>query len=231
MDYAQFRNSWDEAMRHNGFGKLGTLVNERIGLAAQDRLYQMIIPHQLSGPSPHMFYVTAELFWRWDALLSARFATTEEDLLTEILGRKHPVRTEPHYLRVDIVLHASLPGDRFYPLPGGAAWRDWVAEVASLVAPHFPMVADDTADHPAVISWQEEPEIQVQCGSGGQLYLLGVSLAAAQMIRLPRQWDDPGRRSDPQPDAQLDELFERVNMGMDAWAGALDELVITRRDS
>jgi hypothetical protein len=51
------------------------------------------------------------------------------------------------------------------------------------------------------------------------------------MICLPRQWGDPEqRRRDSDPDAQLDELFERLEMGLDAWQGALDELLTARKD-
>ena len=38
---------------------------------------------QRAGP----FHVSAGLSWKWDAALAARSATTEEDLLIEVLGR------------------------------------------------------------------------------------------------------------------------------------------------
>ena len=231
MDYADFRRNWDESLKRSGLVREKIFAEERLGLTSMDRLYQVVIPYRVGNNSPRLFYITAELNWRWDALLSARFATTEDDLLTELLGRKHPESSEQPFLRVNVGLHASVPRDGFFPFPGSAAWRDWAAEVTSLVAPHFPMVADDDPEHPALNSWLEEPEIQLNCSPGGQLYLLGVSLAAGQMICLPRQWDDPEqRRRDLEPDAQLDELFERLEMGLDAWQGALDELLTARRE-
>jgi hypothetical protein len=230
MDYANFRIVWDEALKRSGLVWEKIFVDERLGLTSMDRLYQVVIPYQFGNNSPHLFYITAELSWSWDALLSARFATTEDDLLTELFGREHPMSSELPLLRVNVGLQASVPRDGFYPFPGSAAWSDWAAEVTALVAPHFTLVADDDPKHPAVSSWIEEPEIQLNCSPGGQLYLLGVSLAAGQLIRLPRQCDDSQRRRDPAPEAQLDELFERLEMGLDAWQGALDELLTARRE-
>jgi len=50
------------------------------------------------------FHTSAAIEWRWGALATARTATTEEDMLTELLGREdaHDVETERAWLRVDI---------------------------------------------------------------------------------------------------------------------------------
>ena len=86
MDYANFRRSWDEALKRSGLVREKVFVEERVGLTSMDRLYQVVIPYRFGNNSPRPFYITAKLSWRWDALLSARFATTEDDLLTELLG-------------------------------------------------------------------------------------------------------------------------------------------------
>jgi len=60
-----------------------------------------------------------------------------------------------------------------------------------------------------ILSWCGEPEVQLSCSPGGQLYFQKVSLPTYQMIRLPRQWDDPQRR-DPRPAKDLVEFFHQV---------------------
>jgi hypothetical protein len=66
-----------------------------------------------------LFYVTATLSWRWDAALSARSATAEEDLLVEILGRDGSyLVTEQPWLRVDVTLNATVPVLAAYSVHG-----------------------------------------------------------------------------------------------------------------
>jgi hypothetical protein len=231
MDYSTFRQIWDETLRSCSLKIVVPSVEETVDMKSMDRFYRVFIPYHFPDSQPHLFFISAEMSWRWDALLSSRFATTEEDLLTELLGRTHrPKRTEPPYLRVNVTLHATVPRDGFCLAPGSSAWRDWAGVVALLVAPSFPFIADDDPKSPSVFSWREEPEIQLTCSSGGQLYLLGVSMVAGQMIRLPRQWDDPDRGREPNPERPLSEFFRRVRQGLDEWKEALDELIIARSD-
>jgi len=230
MDYAHFRKIWDDALDRSALPAEAPSVDERLDLTSMDRLYRVLIPYRFHDISKSPFTVTVGFNWRWDALLSARFATTEDDLLTELFGRNHPVRSEVPFLRVNVVLQANLPRDGFYPLPDEMAWRAWSEEVEALVSPYFPLLAGDDPRKPAMVSWLDQPEIQLTGFSAGQLSLSGVSLTAGQLIRLPRQWDDrQRRRDDPQPDLQIDELFVRAGMGVEAWWDALDELVTARR--
>jgi len=85
-----------------------------------------------------LFYVTVKLSWEWDALLSARFSTTEEDMLMQIYGDFgiHE-NTEQPWLRVDISLNATLPHDHPMPLPYESAWRTWVSAVHEQESPVF----------------------------------------------------------------------------------------------
>ena len=70
------------------------------------------------------FHATATVSWAWDALQSARAATTEEDLLAELLGEEGRYDdTEQPWLRVDVTLSATLPWDSPLPLPKTTTWR------------------------------------------------------------------------------------------------------------
>lgn len=74
------------------------------------------------GQDVEPFHVGATMSWRWDSLNTARTATTEEDMLTELLGREGGgrVKTERPWLRVDVTLRASLPHGK--PIPSSEVW-------------------------------------------------------------------------------------------------------------
>jgi hypothetical protein len=226
LNYDDFRQVWDEALRAAGLKANALFPQEMVDLRVIDRSYRIFIPYQFPDDKHPLFYISVELSWRWDALLSARFATTEEDLLTEMFGRsRRPKRTEPPYLRVDSVLHATIPMDGYYPAPAGSAWRAWAEAVASTVAPIIPAITAGSPDGPFPLTWCGEPEIRLSCSVGGQLYLQGVSISAFRLIRLPRQWDDPERKREPDPTIELTEFFQQVREALEAWEEALDELM------
>ncbi len=60
--------------------------------------------------SAEPFHVSAVISFDWDPVDAARSYTGEEDLLTEVVGRRRrPLRTERRWTRIDLSLHASLP--------------------------------------------------------------------------------------------------------------------------
>jgi hypothetical protein len=80
--------------------ELGTMARKlsmRIGLGALD----------LAEP----FFASTRLGWTWTPVNSARTCTSEEDMLSELLGRVQAdaVVTEPPWVRVDVEMHATLP--------------------------------------------------------------------------------------------------------------------------
>jgi len=86
MNYDQFRTLFHGAL--DAAGLMPTLPQslEAVSLDRMSRTYETIV--ELGAPQPRPFYVTATLGWEWDAVLAARSATTEEGLLTELLGRE-----------------------------------------------------------------------------------------------------------------------------------------------
>ena len=82
------------------------------------------------GPAAGPFTVSASLSWTWAALLSARTATTEEDLLSELFGTAGRNQdTGQPWMRVDITLSATLPWASPLPLPETVKWRRWATGV------------------------------------------------------------------------------------------------------
>ena len=130
MRYEQFREVWASGLRDSGLRLLHREPTETLDLCSTERTYMVYVEpsgHQEAEP----FFVGGSLSWRWGSLQSARTHSTEEDLLTELLGRKvgDAVDTEAPVLRVDIGLKASLMHGKGIPMPSKPVWANWAREV------------------------------------------------------------------------------------------------------
>jgi hypothetical protein len=94
MNYDSFRAAWQQALREAGLQPFLFPPTETVDLGRMSRTYQTDI-HLGSAQQAEPFYVTASLTWTWDALQSARTATTEEDLLMELLGEGRRYLSSP----------------------------------------------------------------------------------------------------------------------------------------
>jgi hypothetical protein len=225
MNYEAFRAAWDDALRRENLLTAQDRSDESIELGSMTRRYTILLG-LVHSPPAETFLGTLELGWKWDALKSARARTTEEDVLTELLGREEAGlhAAEPPWLRVDVKLRGRLPWDTHLALPAAEVWRVWVATVAKQVDPLPPAMKVDPGHEGTIRGWRGEPEAQVRCGPRGELWLLGIDLAAWQMIQLPRQQDAPDHEPDEQPHEQLAVFARRLRTALDAWKKALKAL-------
>lgn len=194
--------------------------SEAIDLHLMRRKYNIFVtPGQRYQVGP--FTVTAGLSWDWDAALAARSATTEEDLLIELLGQDgYYLVTEQPWLRVDVTLNAALPLDSPLQMPETKVLHRWAADVTARLEPLLPIGKAYEGD-PSVLSWRDEPIAHLRCASEGHLYLTGVELSAWQGIGLPRQWDNPDRSPDEGTEEQVDDLAGRVRQALQEWGDSL----------
>jgi len=224
MNYDQFRDLWREALAEAGLQTFPAWPGEAIDLGNMARTYRGFVEvyrARRAGP----FRVTAELSWRWEALQSARSATTEEDMLVELLGQDgYGQDTERPWLRIDAVLHATPPLDSPLPMPRAEAWRRWVADVTARLAPLLPTEEGEGESDRVVHSWGGEPAARVSCKSDGRLLLTGVEWSAWQGINLARQWDDPEREPDEFPDDELADFAHRLHEALQVWESCLRHL-------
>ena len=230
MNYDQFRTLWHEALDAAGLMPSLPHPMEAISLDGMSRTYKTIVV--LGEQEIRPFYVTATLSWEWDAALTARSATTEEDLLIEVLGQDgYYLVTQRPWLRVDVTLSATLPADAPIPMPDAGAWRRWAAKVKAQLAPLLPIESVD-AGHPLdeeydlrILSARSEPAARLRCDPDtGRLYLIRVELSAWQGLDLPRQWDDPDREPDPWPETQLADFAGRLREALLVWEDCLGHL-------
>ena len=234
MTYDEFKQTWGRALRDSGLPILSAHDGkETLDLRSMDRRFESYV-EPVGGQEAEPFHVAASLSWCWDALATARTSTTEEDMLTEVLGRervwRHKVRTERSALRVDVSLGASLPYGKAIPMPAPLMWSNWAREVHGRLERIEPLVPEKNTRESRdgrleILAWQADPIVKVICGPGGELRLEGVEIAAGQLIELPRRWDDSERKHDEHPAAQIHELFGRVRASLQAWMQAVDHLL------
>ena len=129
MIYEQFKKVWIRALQESRLPVISVdLVEESLDLRSMRRRCRSVVESvgRRDNPSPHIvpFHTAASFEYAWDALQSARTASTEEDLLSKLLGwdAVAEVQTERPWLRVDVTLHASLSYGKALPMPSPAAW-------------------------------------------------------------------------------------------------------------
>jgi hypothetical protein len=230
VTYDEFKKAWIWALRESALPVLSIEpVEETLGLCMMDRTCKSFV-EPLGGQDTEPFHVSASLAYRWDAFHTARMITNEEDLLTELFGRTEVRRrTSQPWLRVDVVLRASLQYGKAMAMPPPAAWAKWAREAMGRlesIEPAVPVKRTRKRDDllPDFLAWESEPEARVICKQSGELRLQGVEIASWQPIDLPRKWDDPSRRPDKRPEDQLVEMFGRVKAALAAWMEVLDHL-------
>jgi len=221
MRHQEFIDLWAMAWRQTRFPFMHHFIgSESVDLRSMDRTYR-VYHHWIEKDEPKLFHVSAEITWVWNALLSARFATTEEDMLMDIYGDFGTHEdTAPPWLRMDIVLNASTPYGSDVPLPLLTNWQKWVEEVNATVNP---ILADEEfweRENPSSYAWLGEPEAKISFGPQGQTYLQHVSLESWQGITLPRHWDNPDK-VDPDPGEQLVKLAAKIQDALGFWRESL----------
>jgi hypothetical protein len=229
VTYDEFKAAFLQALRASGLSTIGRAA-ERLDLCSTDRTLTVYVEPAGRGLE-RPFHVSGVVSWRWDALQAARTVTTEEDLLTELLGRDdaRDVETARPWLRIDVQLRAGLEVGQSIPMPSPAQWAMWRREAmgrwnAQLVTAD---VSHETAGgrSRAIPAWQGDPEVHATCDRRGELRLESLSLSAFQGIDLPRAWDDTGHQRDGDPGEPLTKMFERLKVAFAAWAEAVDRLV------
>lgn len=230
MNYESFRDAWNRALRESRLPQITHRAEETLDLQTLDRTY-LIYVEPLGGQDAPPFHLTATLSWSWHALQTARAATKDEDVLSEMLGRDgaEDLETEKPYVRVDIKLAARAPYGKPLPMPAEGRWAEWERETIERLDSIEPLLPEKTlrenrAGMLEVLGWQEAPRATVACSPGGELLLEAVEISAGQLIELPRVLDGSDREPDDGPEAQLTELFQRIRASLSAWMQAVDHL-------
>ena len=226
MLYAEFRDQLEDALQKAGLFFHGVdWPVETIDLADTARRWKVCIFRAALG-SAEPFHVSAEISFYWTPTDAARARTCEEDLLTELRGRrKRPVRTEPRWKRVDLSLHASLPYGSTTPMPEPRVFGAWTASIEEKIHAAFSEIEERNGRIVAVLGGHEDLDVQVHFKPDGLASLSGVSTSGFRVVRVPRVWDDPGRReAERGPEKELGSLARTFKAAFDEWIKSVSEL-------
>jgi len=208
MNYQEFRDLWHDALQS------ARLVipypigpTERINLRDMSRSYELAL-YGASHPKIEPFHLVTTIEWNWEATLSARYETTEEDMLMQLYGDFgiHDDDTVPPQLRMDVCLSAGVPYGTVYPMPGLDQWQRWVRQASDELQLLLPTGYEEDG---GMCAYSDPIQATVKISDDSQLNLERVTFKAWQAIKLPRAWDDP-EKSDPYPDDVLTDFAIRI---------------------
>ena len=219
MRYDEFRDRWQAALRTARLLSAHDRPDETVNLTTTARKWRVHVVPRAVAP----FHAGATIDFRWDAFEAARSYTCEEDLLTELFGRRGGRSTQPRLVRVDIALRAALPYGSTTPIPAPDVWLPWVASMEEKLddALTAPRRRKGTMD-----AWRGDLEIEGRTSPDGAFSLHGMSVPAFEMIVVPRIWDDPKRRArEGSAEVRIDGLAKRFCGAVDGWTASVGELV------
>lgn len=229
VNYDAFKSAFLAALAESGLPTMGPPPHvETLDLKSTDRTVKLYVEpigaHDRRRTGP--FSITGKIWWRWDALNTARTATNEEDIVRELLGeRRTRPKTECSSLRIDVKLRAGPELSKPLPMPSPQKLEKWAKEAVMRLENVERLVSEDVMDDEGrILAWLGDPEIAATCDASGVLRLQDVTISGFEILRLPRQWDDPDRRPDENPYDRLLLLCNRVKAALHAWGEVADHL-------
>jgi len=223
--YAEFRDRLESALWEAGLSVHDADRRETIDLENTVRRWQVYFI-RTAPPSTEPFHVSAEVGFEWTPFDAARAYTTEEDLLTELMGRRRrPTRTERRWMRVDLSLRANLPYGSTTSMPEPHVFSAWTASIVEKVDVAFTDIEERKGRIAAVLGGHGDLEVQAQCQLNGVVSLTGVAISGFRMVRVPRVWDNPNRReTEKGPHVELGRLGQTFKATIDEWRKSVSEL-------
>lgn len=226
MQYAEFRDHLEAALRDEGLlvDAAGHRV-ETIDLRNTVRHWKASV-HRATPAAAEPFHVFAAIEFDWSPVDTARAYTCEEDLLTEIVGRRTRLpRTEPRWTRVDLSLHATLPYGSTAPIPEPTMFGGWTASVVEQADAVFTHVEERGGRVVSVLGGHGGLEVQAHGGPNGAISLSAVAITGFRMVRVPRVWDSSERRaSEGDPRHEFARLARTLTMTLDDWTDSISAL-------
>jgi hypothetical protein len=225
MRYEEFRDQLQDALLQVGLlDRRPWDPVESIDLTGTGRHWTTYF-HSLSS-SLEPFNVSAKIAFDWDAVNAARSQTTEEDLLTALLGRsKAPSGTSRRFARVDLDLYAGLVYGATAAMPDPKLFGSWTVAVVRQLGDLLAEVRQRRGGNLEVLGHVGEIELDTRCNAAGVLSLKALSVDAFRIVRVPRVWDDPDRRNREKGAARdLALLARQFRQAVDAWTASVAEL-------
>jgi hypothetical protein len=224
--YAEFRDRLEDALQETGlfFHDAHRRV-ETIDLADTLRSWKVHVG-RAAPPSAEPFHVSAEIGFEWSPVDAARAQTCEEDLLTELVGRRRrPIRTDRRWTRINLSLHASLPYGSTTSMPEPHVFGAWTAAVIEKADAVFTDIKEKNGHIVAVMGGHGDVEVHAHCAPGGVVSLKAVAISGFRTVHVPRIWDNPQRReAERDPRDELDRLARRFETALEEWTKSVSAL-------
>jgi hypothetical protein len=225
--YAEFRDRLEDALQAAGlFFRDADRRVETIDFSDTVRSWKITV-WRAAPRSAEPFHVSAVIGFEWGPVDAARAYTCEEDLLTELVGRRRrPLRTERRWTRIDLSLHASLPYGSTTSMPEPHVFSAWTATVLEKADAAFTDIEEKKGRIAAVLGGHGDIEVQAQCKPDGVVSLKAVAIAGFGTVHVPRVWDSPERREAERdgPRDELGRLAWRFRTALDEWTKSVSEL-------
>lgn len=167
MRYADFRDRLEAALLAEGLLFPGADRRvETIDLADTVRSWEVNV-YRAARVDTTPFDVSAAIGFQWSPVDAARAYTSEEDLLTDLVGRRRrSPRTERRWTRVDLRLHASLPYGSTTSIPEPSVFGAWTAAVVGQADCRLHRCRRERRAHPGRSRWSRRSS---SCGRGPTL--------------------------------------------------------------
>jgi hypothetical protein len=230
--YAEFRDRLEDALHEAGlFVRHTDRRVETIDLADTARDWKADVYRDTRNAVP--FHVSAVIGFTWSPVDAARAYSCEDDLLTELVGRRRrPLRTEPRWTRIDLSLHASLPHGSTTSMPEPHVFGAWTAAVVAAADDVFSDIEEKNGRIVAVLGGHGDLDVRAHVGADGLVSLTAVAISGFQLVRVPRIWDSPERReAESDPRDALGRLARRFKTALDEWTSRISELATWTRYS
>ena len=158
MRYAEFRDQLEDALQEAGlFLRYADRRVETIDLADTVRSWKVSV-WRAAPPGAEPFDVSTTIGFKWSPVDAARAYTCEEDLLTELVGRRtRLLRTERRWTRIDLSLHARLPFGSTTSMPEPEVFGAWTAAVVERADEAFTYIEEKKGRIVGVLRQPEQP--------------------------------------------------------------------------
>jgi hypothetical protein len=226
MRYDEFRERFQDALREARiFSPHLHRPAETLDTSQMSRRWEIYL-HRSTSQNSEPFHISTKVSFDWDAVNAARAATCEEDLLTELIGRKQRYpKTQQPWTRVDIALYATLPYGSTAPMPDSLLFGPWTSSVGKKLDKLLAKSKERKGQIVAVTGGGSEVVVEACSSPDGTLFLRGVSVSGFSLIRIPRVWDDPVRRSaEKDIDEELTQLAGRFEAAINEWTRGILQL-------
>lgn len=233
MRYAEFRDRLEAALHAEGLFFPGADRRvETIDLADTVRSWKVNV-YRAAPDDTKPFDVSAVIGFEWSPVDAARAYTSEEDLVTELVGRRRrSPRTERRWMRVDLSLHANLPFGSTTSIPEPSVFCAWTAAVVEQADAVFTDVEERDGRIVAVRGGHGDLELQARCNPDGMVSLSAVAIAGFRMVPVPRVWDSPERRAaEADSRGALSRLARTFKAALDEWKESISALATWLRYS